>query len=408
MTHADPQSIGSLVIRRATVVTPESSVHLSVLEDHAVVVQDGQIVSITPDQQMQHAECSELNGSEVIDARGRVVCPAFVDAHTHACWAGDRLDEWTLKMGGVAYLELLRRGGGIMSTVRSVRAASREQLAADLETRLHAMARHGTGTAEVKSGYGLTTASELKMLHAINDAAQKWLGTVVPTACIGHAVDPEQTDPVRTVLNETLPAVNAEFPGIAIDAYCEQGAWSLHDCLELFERAMNLGHPVRVHADQFNDLGMVPEAIQRGFRSVDHLEATTPEHLALLGGSDVHGVMLPCSGFHLDNRYGNARSFIDAGGTLTLATNCNPGSAPCLSVPMAMAIGVRACGATPDEVLCATTRNPAELLRLRDRGRLKVGMRADLIMLRYTNSGHLAFEFGANPVELTILNGRRV
>ena len=202
--------------------------------------------------------------------------PAFVIATPIACWAGDRLDEWELKRSGATYLELLESGGGIMSTVRAVRASTEETLANLLLERLRVMLRHGTTLVEVKSGYGLSTEAELKMLRAIRAAAQQWPGRLRTTACLGHALDPVEADTesfVQRTIEETLPAVSAEFPAIPIDAYCEQGAWSLDYCLQLFDSAQQLGHPIRVHADQFHSLGMLPAAIQRGYSSVDHLEA---------------------------------------------------------------------------------------------------------------------------------------
>ncbi|GJM18087.1 MAG: imidazolonepropionase [Phycisphaeraceae bacterium] len=338
-------------------------------------------------------------GAEVIDARGRVVMPAFVDCHTHACWAGDRLDEWVAKLGGATYLELLEAGGGIMSTVRSVRAASDDLLAESLAERLRTMRAHGTGACEVKSGYGLTTTDELRMLRAVVRAGRETGMPVSPTACIGHAIDPGEPSFVERTIAETLPAVSAEFPGIPIDAYCEQGAWSLADCLRLFDRAAELGHPARIHADQFNDLGMIPEAVSHGFMSVDHLEASTPEHLRALAESGTFGVMLPCSGWHTDGRYADGRAYVDAGGALAIATNYNPGSSPCGSMATAIALAVRHLGLTPGEAIVASTANPAALLGLEDRGRITVGGRADLVMLRHTDERMLAYEFGMNPVE---------
>jgi len=182
-----------------------------------------------------------------IEAGGRVLLPGFVDAHTHACWAGDRLAEFEMKLRGAGYLDILKAGGGILSTVRAVRAASGSELAENLLQRLGLMLKEGTTTVEVKSGYGLTTRDELKMLRAIAAAAQHFAGTVVPTALLGHAMDPDQPHFVDTVVNETLPAVHDEFPGIAIDAFCEQGAWSLADCRRLFERARSLG-PINLTA----------------------------------------------------------------------------------------------------------------------------------------------------------------
>src|SRR5262249_43025419 len=156
-------------------------------------------------------------------------------------------------------------------------------------------------------------------------------------------------DFINRTINETLPAVSREFPNIPIDAFCERGAWSLDDTIALFNAAKKLGHPFRVHADQFNSLGMITKALELGARSVDHLEPTTPEDAGRLAKSTTFGVILPCCGFHLDNRYANGRRLIDAGGLLAIATNFNPGSAPCYSMPMAIALAVRHCGLTPHE-----------------------------------------------------------
>ncbi|MCA9300842.1 MAG: imidazolonepropionase, partial [Phycisphaerales bacterium] len=338
-----------------------------------------------------------------LDARGRVLMPAFVDCHTHACWAGDRLDEWDLKRQGATYLEILASGGGIMSTVRAVRNADDESLVRDLVARLDLMLAHGTCTVEVKSGYGLSTRDELRMLRAIEAAALEFPGTVVPTALLGHAIDPEQPDFVERTIRETLPAVSEAFPGITIDAYCEQGAWSFEQTCRLFDDAIDRGHPIRVHTDQFHALGMVEHAIERRFLSVDHLEATT--RFGALGASDVTGVMLPCSGFHVDGRYGNGRALIDAGGRLCIATNLNPGSAPCASMPMAIALATRHLGISAWEAIVACTTNAAALLGFEDRGRIREGCRADLILLRDTDERELAYSFGHNPVDAVICGG---
>lgn len=345
-----------------------------------------------------------------IDAAGRVLMPAFTDCHTHLCWAGDRLDEWEARLAGASYLEILEGGGGILSTVRAVRAASEASLASHLESRLAVMLHEGTTAVEIKSGYGLTTRDELKMLRAIARAADTWAGLVSPTACIGHAVDPEADREtfIQTTIEETLPGVSAEFPGVTIDAYCERGAWTLDEALRLFEKALGAGHPVRVHADQFTSLGMIPEAVRRGFRSVDHLEATTAADLQHLASSDTFGVMLPCSGFHLDQRYADGRRFLDAGGRLAIATNANPGSAPCQSMPMAIALAARHNGLTPAEAIACATATPAALLGLEGSGSIAPGARADLILLRFIDERSLAFEFGGDPVDAVFCAGRPV
>nr|WP_277347467.1 imidazolonepropionase [Wenzhouxiangella sp. XN79A] len=344
----------------------------------------------------------------VFDAAGRVVLPGFVDAHTHACFAGARLDEWEKKLAGVPYLRLLEDGGGIMATVRATRAADEDALVDSLRERLERMLRHGTTTVEVKSGYGLDTATELKMLRAIRRAGEATAMTVVPTACIGHALDPDLDRDVfiRRTIEETLPAVSAEFPGIALDAYCETGAWSRDDCLALFEAGQAAGHPIRVHADQFNALGMIEAAVERGYRSVDHLEASDADGLRRLADSTVFGVMLPASGFHLDERYGDGRTFVEAGGRLAIASNYNPGSAPCFAMPFVIQLAVRKLGLTVAEAVEAATAAGAELLELPDRGRIEAGLRADLIVLDATDLRTLAFEFGGNPVLRTLVGGR--
>ena len=371
---------------------------LAPIERGSIVLRNGLIEAI--------GESVEIpDDAEPIDAQGRVVMPAFVDCHTHACWAGDRLDEWELKQRGATYLEILESGGGIMSTVRAVREASVDQLFESLLDRLNWMLAEGTTACEVKSGYGLSTEDELKMLDAIVLADQNWAGRVSPTACIGHAKDSEVADFVDRTIYETLPAVHERYPDVTIDAYTEQGAWSVEETVRLFTAAKELGHPLRIHADQFNALGMLEAAIELGALSVDHLEATEPESLRTLATSNTMGVMLPCSGFHVDDRYGDGRAFIDANGALTIATNVNPGSAPCLSMPMAIALATRKLGITAAEAITACTVNGAHLLGFDDQGTIEAGKRADLVMLRHRDERQLGYTFGGAHAELVICNG---
>ncbi|MFN0132328.1 MAG: imidazolonepropionase [Phycisphaerales bacterium] len=400
----------TLVIRRARVLTlagvrprrGTALADLGVLDGADVAMASGRITAIG----------AGLSAAEhEIDADGRVLLPAFVDCHTHACWAGDRLDEWAMKLRGVSYLDILRAGGGIMSTVRAVRAAPRESLTRWLAERLGGMFALGSGTVEVKSGYGLSADAELKMLRAIHDArAMPGLPTVVPTALLGHAKDTDASDGgtgfVERTIEETLPAVHAAFPDIAVDAFCEAGAWSVDETTRLLSRAAALGHAVRVHTDQFNSLGMLREAIGLGARSVDHLEATAEADLDLLAASATAGVILPVCGAHLDGRFARVRRFADAGGILALATNFNPGSAPCPSMPMAIALAVRHCGISPAEAMSAATVNAAHVLGLTDRGQIAVGQRADLILLNHRDERALAFEFGTNPIAAMVLGGQ--
>lgn len=349
-------------------------------------------------------------GARTIDAKGHILMPAFTDCHTHTCWAGERLDEWDRKRAGEGYLEILAAGGGIMSTVRAVRDASRATLTDLIIERLEWMLWEGTTAVEIKSGYGLTTRDELKMLGAIADAADRWPGRVRATACIGHALDPDVPRDrfVRTTVDETLDAVHEQFPDAAIDAYCEEGAWSLAECTDLFTRAQDLGHPCRVHTDQFHELGMTDLAIERGFVSVDHLEASSERTLDRVGGSATCAVSLPCSGFHVDDRYADARRILDSGGRVALATNLNPGSAPTCSMPMAIALGVRRCGLSPAEAIRGATREGARVLGYDDLGRIEPGAAGDLVLLRHRDERELAHTFGGSPVAGVVCAGELI
>ncbi len=399
----------ALHIRNARILTlagPPGARRSAALRELAVIPH-GEVLTIDDRITAIGEKVDAPAGAEVIDANGRVLMPGFVDCHTHACWAGERLDEWEKKLNGVPYLDILKAGGGIHSTVRAVREATQKQLAASLRERLGRMLVAGTTTVEVKSGYGLNTETELKMLRAIRRAASDWPGTVVGTALLGHAVEGNLDDYSRMVVKEMLAEVSREFPDIAVDAFCEKEAWSVEACVRLFEKARK-HHSIRVHADQFNSLGMIPEAIRLHARSVDHLEASTKADLIALAASETFGVILPATGFHTDQRFAKAGFFADKGGALALATNCNPGSAPTHSMPFAIALAVRFCGLLPAEAIVAATINPAILLGYTDRGSIEVGKRADMILLHHKDERQLAYELGGNPVEIVICNGQRL
>jgi imidazolonepropionase len=397
----------NLLIRNARILTLAAGARprrgkelreLSVIARGDVLVADGVIAALGQ-------KLDAPAGAEIVDANGRVLMPGFVDCHTHACWAGSRLDEWEERLGGARYLDILGKGRAIHTTVLAVREATKKQLAAGLRERLTRMLRGGTTTVEVKSGYGLTAEAELKMLRAIVRAGQDWTGTVVPTALLGHAFEGSLEDYARMVVKEMLPEVAREFPGITVDACADEGAWSREACVRLLEKAAK-HHPLRVHADHFSSLGMIAEAIRLHARSVDHLEASTKADLVALAGSQTCGVILPCTGFHLEGRFARAGFLVDQGGAVALATNYNPGSAPSHSMPFAIALAVRRCGLTPHEAIAACTVNAAYVLGLADRGSVEVGKRADLVLLQHTDERMLACEFGGNPVDLVVCGGK--
>ena len=378
---------------------------LGVVDHGWLLVRDGRIAEIGSGEAPRFPD-----SVDVVHADGRVLMPALVDCHTHACFAGDRSDEFEARLAGADYLDILAAGGGIMSTVRAVREAPEELLADSLVARLERMARLGSGTVEVKSGYGLDPDSELKMLRAIAAAAERTPQIVVPTFLGAHALDADAADPasaVGRIIDEALPEAAASFPGIACDAYCEEGAWTLPDCRRLFERAAELGCPIRVHTDQFNPLGMTRLAIEMDARSVDHLEASTPEDLRAVAASQTIAVLLPVSGFTLDDRYADGRKLVDLGAAVAIASNFNPGSAPSPSVPFAIALACRKCGLRPAEAITAATWNAACVLGLQDEiGSLAVGKRADLILLDTRDERDLGLEVAGPGPDRVLIAGR--
>ena len=381
---------------------------LGVIEIGHILVRDGNIAHVGDGVPSENL-INEGEDIPVVDASGRVVMPAFIDCHTHSCWAGSRLDEFEMGLRGVPYLEILKRGGGIMSTVRAVRGASKEELSIELLGRFGLMASLGTTAIEVKSGYGLTTGDELKMLRAIHDASQDVPQMIVGTFLGAHAIDPDQENFTEVVINETLPAIAQEFPGITCDAYCEEGSWSVDETTALFKKATELNCPIRAHVDQFNPLGMLTKAVEFGAVSVDHLETSKNEELQVLAASDTMAVLLPASGFCLDGSYARGREMIDLGCGVAIATNYNPGSAPSPSMPFTISLACRRLGLTPAEAITASTINAACVLGLQDRiGSIEVGKQADFQLLDCNDEREIAWHIAAGTPLLVSIQGEIV
>ena len=374
---------------------------LGIIDNGWLIVEDDRISAIgsgTPPENVQP--------DAALDVEGRAVLPSWVNCHTHACWAGDRIDEWSQLLAGRSYLDILSSGGGIMNTVRAVREASVEALTANLLARIGRHRLLATGTLEVKSGYGLQTQAELKMLRAVHDASRMTDVLVTGTFLGAHAIDPDETGFIDRMIDETLPAAAEEFPGIPCDAYLEQGAWTLKDTRRYLERAIDCGCPIRLHADQFNSLGGVPLAVELGSRSVDHLEASTQADLTLLGSSATVGVLLPITGYHLDQRWADGRTLIDAGGAVALATNDNPGSAPCPAMATALGMACRRCGLSPHEAITAGTWNAACVLGLQDEvGSLEPGKRANVQILDSPDERMVCWEVSPPPPPVLLISG---
>ena len=386
---------------------------LGLIERGAIAIRDGRIVAVGAEAEIRAAYEAE----EEYDAGGCAIVPGFVDPHTHLVWAGDRAAEFEMRLAGASYMEIMAAGGGINRTVELTRAASAEQLKQETWSRLGGMLKSGTTTAEVKTGYGLNTAGEVKMLDVIYELARTHWLDIVPTFLGAHAIPPEykgRTDEyVDLLVNEMIPAV-AEFarsknkPMPFIDAFCEEGVFDVAQTRRILEAGKAHGMAIKLHADEFAGIGGTALAVELGATSVDHLVATPQADIEALGRSDTIAVSLPATPFGLGHReYTPARAIIEAGGALALATDCNPGTAWCESMPFVMALACRAMGLTPAEALAGATINAAYAVGMGDSvGSIEPGKKADLVFLDTSDWRHLAYRFGGNIVREVMKEGR--
>lgn len=342
-------------------------------------------------------------GGEVVELDGRGLCaiPGLVDSHTHAAFGGDRVDEFALRAAGASYVELHAAGGGILSTVHATRAAGEAGLRAAVDLHRSWMLREGTTTFEAKSGYGLDRETELASLRAIRDAGG------VPTWLGAHAVPPEFED-ADSYLDYALAAVLPEAARLAeaADVFLERGAFDAAQARRYLEACRDAGLALRLHGDQFTESGAIPLAVELAARSVDHLEATGDEGIRTLASSDVVGVLLPASALFLDRPMAPARTLVDAGAVVALATDFNPGSAFCESLPLVCSLAATQLHLSPAEALAACTVNAAHVLGRADRiGRLAPGYRADLTLLEAPDWRYLAYRLGGRVVAKVVVGG---
>jgi imidazolonepropionase len=350
-------------------------------------------------------ELEPLDGDVVeVDGRGRCAIPGLVDCHTHVCFAGDRVEEFSLRVAGASYEELHAAGGGILATVRATRAAGHEGLQDAVRRHRGWMLRAGTTTFEGKSGYGLDRDTELASLQAIRDAGG------IPTFLGAHAVPPEFDGPdayLEFVIADVLP--HAAQIAEAADVFVERGAFDVDQARPYLLACREAGLELRLHGDQFTELGAVELAIELDATSVDHLEATGEDGIRALAHSAVTAVVLPASALFLGRPMPPARALVDAGAAVALATDFNPGSAFCESLPLVCSLACTQLRLSPAEALSACTVNAAAVLNRGDRkGRLAPGYDADVVLLDAPDWRHLAYHFGGDLVASVIQRGETV
>ncbi len=386
---------------------------LGLIEDGAVVVREGKIAATGTTLQLQAAYSDE----ESFNAEGCVIMPGFVDPHTHALWAGNRAAEFEMRLQGKTYLEIMAAGGGIVSTVRATRAASLEELKAETLPRLRNAFVHGTTTMEAKSGYGLDTETELRMLEALLELGKETPLDLALTFLGAHAIPEEYKGNSQgytdLVCAEMLPAVHAwckqtDTTLPFVDVFCETGAFSLAQSRQILETAQGLGFPLKVHADEFDNLGGSSLAAELGAASADHLVVTSLKDIAALAASDTVAVGLPCTPFGLaEQEYTPAKEILEADGLLAIATDFNPGTAWCENMQFAIALACRYMKLTPAQAIAAATINAAAAIQREQQvGSLEPGKQADLLLLDVPDYRHLGYRFGSNLVRTVMKKGQ--
>ena len=397
----------TVAARGKTVKTGADMGDLGVITNAGVYCKEGKIAWAGP---MPEATRAVPEDVAELDASGRCVLPGFVDSHTHAMFAGSRVEEFTLRAVGATYQEIAAKGGGIVSTVRAVRAADKKSLKRPTARYLTDMLRSGTTTVEIKSGYGLAKDAEIRMLEAINELKDEEIIRVVPTFLGAHAIPPEYRDKphdyVSLVIDELMPYVGKKKLAKFCDVFCEKGYFGLEESERILLAGKTWGMQPKLHADELSPLGGAELAGRIGAVSADHLERVSVAGIAALRSAGVVAGLLPGVSFFLNHGYAPARDLIEAGVAVAIATDFNPGSCMSYSMPMMMTIACTQMRFTPEEAITAATLHGAAALGLSSRvGSIETGKEADLIVADVPDYRHIAYHYGVNHVQTVVKNG---
>ncbi len=369
-----------------------------VFENTNIIIDDGYITAIDKDRPAK----------ETINARGKLVIPGFVDCHTHLVFAGSREDEFEKRLKGVPYQEIAREGGGILSTVEATRNADRKMLIQLAQKRLEYALSWGTTTIEIKSGYGLSTKDEIKMLEVIDELKKTSCQTIVPTFLGAHEFPPdrEREEYIDEILNKMIPCIAERKLARFIDVFCEDGVYTKEETRRILLKGREFGLLPRIHADELASSGGSEIAEDVGAISCDHLSYASKEGIDAMKKAGTIAVLLPGTTLFLSGKPAPARSFIDKGIPVAIASDFNPGSSPVLATPLVMGLACLLYKITPRETLCASTINAAYAVREEKRGSIEVGKKADILVCDCENENEIPYWFGFNPVRYVVKNGK--
>ncbi|WP_096225457.1 imidazolonepropionase [Geobacillus sp. FJAT-46040] len=397
----------------AAPLVKEKMSDLGIIENGSVWIENGTIVAVGADDELARQFADRLAEAEVIDAKGKTVTPGLVDPHTHLVYAGSREHEWTMRLHGATYMEIMNAGGGIHATTKATREASEEMLYEESKRRLDQFLLHGVTTVEAKSGYGLSLEHEIKQLEVAKRLDDTHPVDIVSTFLGAHAVPPEwKHDPdeyVRLVIDEMIPEVSRRGLAEFNDVFCERGVFTPDQARLILEAGKEHGLTPKIHADEIEPYGGAELAAEVGAISADHLLRASDEGIRRMADGGVIGVLLPGTAFFLMTQAADARRLIDAGVPVALATDCNPGSSPTVSLPLVMSLACLHMRMTPAEALAAATINAAHAIgRAHMIGSLEPGKKADLVVFNVPNYVQIMYYYGVNHAETVIKDGKVV
>ncbi|WP_343766102.1 imidazolonepropionase [Clostridium malenominatum] len=381
---------------------------LGIIKDGAVVVEDGIIKAVGTTEEI--LKKYKEDNYEVIDAKGKAVLPGFVDSHTHFVFGGYRQEEFSWRLNGESYMEIMNKGGGIVNSVRATREASKEELISSAEDRLNSMLSFGVTTVEGKSGYGLDLETELKQLEVMHYLQKTHVMDIITTFMGAHATPGEYKDKkeefVNVICEEMLPEVAKGNLAEFCDVFCEKGVFSVEESRRILLKARELGMKLKIHADEIVQLGGAELAAELGTISADHLLHASDNGLKEMANKGVVSTLLPTTAFCLKEPFARARYMIDNGSAVALATDFNPGSGFTNSIPLMIALATIYMGMNAEEAVTAITINGAAALDKADSvGSIDVGKKGDIVMLKYPSYKFLPYHTGVNIVEKVIKNG---